>query len=1005
MMANYKNKSMRAFAGVLPLVALFAAAAVAADPEVSYDIVDGQAQTTFEVASSNGLTTAISRINAWTASRTVEVDGLQYADSGMFTISLEHLESVLTNLAELAFSKAGTQTTILGYGNTMYFKGQTYGYNGFTCKNGAVLSLGKEGDGVASALEITRPGRTIMAGVLSLEPNGTIHMYDGVVIRDCATAPTYPGGGVTVNGGYFHMHGGEIRNCGTYKGSASIGGGVAVFSGGRFIMDDGTISGCFSQGEGIEQYFQYGYTWYLPFTAGGGVLVCENSSFIMNGGVIENCRANYDPDFVAVYNMTGTGDYGSGGGVVVLGSPTDANNEDFGWLNSAFVMNGGAIRNCSASYRGGGVAVCGYAGTAFFWMGGSISAPATSMNQYLAPPDGATPEEARAIRRAYAPAPGLWINGGTIEGCAADMGGGISVVGVKPDTSVFISHATIAGCTANQGGGIHIDGMPDDMAENLPDGVDYDVWTTVALNDVTVADCVATNEAGGVFYASDTQLALFGTVSIQDNTLAGGEDSNLHCLGNAHPFFVTGSLEGSDIGLTDPLLAANLPDADTLLSGGYKANCASAAPASLFKSDHAGWVVDYDESGNEVRLVPASADPESGVEIVVRQRDDSEEPIILPDAWLEVLGLDHPGVTPEEIADAEDTLNTVQDNGCRYWENIVLGNAETNFLVATVPTNTADGIGFAMPATDPSNSADFGYDVCYELRRDDGEQTVLQREAVCTDLGLAFEPGDPTGLYRVWALVIPTNGAVTNAIPSTNVIGVLRVESALTNTVTAVPWQALASAPQDAADIAAGAVVHPLNLSEGDRILAFDTAAGVYRIWMMDADGSWTPLSVVTMVDGVSVTPAADDWSFAPGTGIWISRAAPREGASAKPYYLYGQMPAGAYAATVAGGTAAAPKSTLCANPTASAVGLGGVEFEGGIGADDTIVFNTASGASTVYSRNKANTAWGRSVKTVVNGRIHSTWTEDGVVAPGTGFWYVRRSAGALTVRWPGWAE
>ena len=354
-------------------VLLAVPAALADDPAISYTINgNGKAETTFEVATKAGLTSAVSTINAWSVSRTVSVGGNDVLDSGKFTISFQNLQEVLTNLTEIAFSKAGTETTILGHGNTIYFKGLTYGYNGFTCKNGAVLSLGQEEDAIASALEITRPGdsRVIMAGVLSIGLNGTIHMHNGVVVRDCITAPTYPGGGVTVNGGYFHMHGGEIRNCGTYKGSASIGGGVAVFSGGRFIMDGGAISGCFSQGECIGQYFQDGYTWYLPFTTGGGVLVCENSSFIMNGGIIENCRANYDPNFVSVYSMTGTGDYGLGGGVAILGSP-EASSADFGWLNSAFVMNGGVIRNCASSYRGGGVAVCGYAGTV--WCAGLSS--------------------------------------------------------------------------------------------------------------------------------------------------------------------------------------------------------------------------------------------------------------------------------------------------------------------------------------------------------------------------------------------------------------------------------------------------------------------------------------------------------------------------------------------------------------------------------------------------------------------------------------------------------
>lgn len=66
-------------------------------------------------------------------------------------------------------------------------------------------------------------------------------MYSGVTLAN-RVGNNYFGGGVTVQGGTFHMYGGTIENCGIRGGSVCYGGGVAVIYGGSFVMDGGIIA-------------------------------------------------------------------------------------------------------------------------------------------------------------------------------------------------------------------------------------------------------------------------------------------------------------------------------------------------------------------------------------------------------------------------------------------------------------------------------------------------------------------------------------------------------------------------------------------------------------------------------------------------------------------------------------------------------------------------------------------------------------------------------------------
>lgn len=251
----------------------------------------------YEVGDSEGFNNAVADINGKT--------------SGDYVIKLTH--DIESNGA--SFSSDRT-ITILGNGHTITLgEGETH----FGVSGGTQLNLGAT-DGSDRL--------TIKGGSEQNEQNndtpgllyvmGTCNMYAGVTLAD-REGSNYYGGGVTVEGGMFHMYGGTIRNCGIKGGSVCYGGGVGVV-GGKFIMDDGEITGCYAIAPSTFQSY------------GGGVFVAYGSSFTMNGGTISGNRADV------------------GGGVMLSGN------------SDVMKINGGAITGNKAAICGGGLAATGNSG-------------------------------------------------------------------------------------------------------------------------------------------------------------------------------------------------------------------------------------------------------------------------------------------------------------------------------------------------------------------------------------------------------------------------------------------------------------------------------------------------------------------------------------------------------------------------------------------------------------------------------------------------------------------
>lgn len=243
----------------------------------------------FEVGNSAEFNSAVAAINGKT--------------SGEYVIKLtDDIDSY-----GASFSSACT-TTILGNRHTITFPRRD---TPLYVQEGSRLNLGATDGSDALTIKGGSEQNNDAPGYLYV--GGTCNMFSGVTVSDCE-GNNYYGGGVTVEGGTFHMYGGTIRNCGINGGFLCWGGGVAVMSGGTFIMDGGEITGCYADSRD-------GYTSY-----GGGVFVAYGSSFTMNGGTISDNRADV------------------GGGVMFSGNSAVMN------------INGGAITGNKAVICGGGLA-------------------------------------------------------------------------------------------------------------------------------------------------------------------------------------------------------------------------------------------------------------------------------------------------------------------------------------------------------------------------------------------------------------------------------------------------------------------------------------------------------------------------------------------------------------------------------------------------------------------------------------------------------------------------
>ena len=374
------------------------------------------------------------------------------------------------------------------------------------------------------------------------------------------------------------------------------------------------------------------------------------------------------------------------------------------------------------------------------------------------------------------------------------------------------------------------------------------------------------------------------------------------------------------------------------------------------------------------------------------------------------------GMTGVELSDNDTrygALDAICANGLRLWQNYVLEREDfSKKVVATIMQQGSvvnpDSFVVHFPNIEPlmGTGLRVQYRLDKKLRRDLTNDEFAAASFETGELTGKYEtniplgPDDPTGLYVFNIVFSPTNELYTgqSVIASCATIGVLRVSSALTNTVTVAPWMSMSVDSTNKIEMSVVDVVNPFSIGGGDAIHAYETEDNTFRVWERTRDGSWnSPVTVNT--SGVSQSKA-EEATFAPGRAFWLVRNAPG------PYiYLVGRFTGEDYVFDLEGGSAEEPGHTLVANPTMFDIALNDLAFVDGAGnaatpADgDRIIFQDIAGIQTIYSPHATTKKWGRIVPTKVGRRLQNVWTEDGTNTVGTGFWYYRTGSDALKIK------
>lgn len=361
--------------------------------------------------------------------------------------------------------------SIVGNGHTMTL-GQ---YSSISVQSGAQLNLGAVDGSDTLKISGGNEQSNDVPGLLHIE--GTCNMYPGVTIAD-RKGNNYFGGGVTVQGGTFHMYGGTIDNCGITGGSICYGGGVAVIYGGAFTMDGGEIKNCFATSS--FKASDYGMDSRIITSAGGGVYVSGGSSFVMTGGTISNNKANE-----------------MGGGVAVVASIEEINKGGWGNLQSSAQILGGTISGNEAN-DGAGVLSSAY----FYAAAYGLCAD--------------TPNVGAAEK------PGLFLENTTITNNTANQdegyGAGVLAVMMKSPAAAEIRDCTITKNSAAIGGGV----------------ASYGNFTSLTIDGCTITDNKASNYGGG--FAAESNSGKGAGTTIADtklcNNSAGKAASDVYLNGS-----------------------------------------------------------------------------------------------------------------------------------------------------------------------------------------------------------------------------------------------------------------------------------------------------------------------------------------------------------------------------------------------------------------------------------------------------------------------------------------
>lgn len=259
-------------------------------------------------------------------------------------------------------------------------------------------------------------------------------------------------------------------------------------------------------------------------------------------------------------------------------------------------------------------------------------------------------------------------------------------------------------------------------------------------------------------------------------------------------------------------------------------------------------------------------------------------------------------------------------------------------------------------------------------------------------------------MKKLMAIVTMLASGAALAVNSSNVFGILRVDSAQKETIISVPWIAADSVTRD---IKVADLVLTSNLTEGDTLYYYnDKATFEYEAWILTADKTWAPVTTVSK-RGITVGEHAGLRDIPRGGALFIVRQDTSE-----PIYLYGRYtatpPEGITVAQGSPETTTAPAvraHTLLAPSNPDGADLNATNADGSnkymTGTPSVTDFIMIEPGKPLTYRNPDGNGWkwGIYAKT---GRTTYTWDtrpETTTIKHGQGCWYVSEG-GAPTFTW-----
>ena len=229
---------------------------------------------------------------------------------------------------------------------------------------------------------------------------------------------------------------------------------------------------------------------------------------------------------------------------------------------------------------------------------------------------------------------------------------------------------------------------------------------------------------------------------------------------------------------------------------------------------------------------------------------------------------------------------------------------------------------------------------------------------------------------------------------SSNVFGVLRVDSPYVRTIVAVPWVA---AGVEAGDIKVTDIVKTANLSENDELHYYNGSG--FDSWRLNASREWVPANQVSENGGSGTSPDADVQGLPRGGAILLIRPSATTDSY---FFLQGQVGSGSVGSpSIATGSPTEPAYSLIAPPSLkeSALNVNTDITWLGVGANDCL-YILQGGGKTVECKFKGSAWKVGSWASNGDGPKTLTWNDPPAIPVGTGFWYVSKTTTAPTIAW-----